>query len=164
MEPIESIISSGMDRHSEFMQEALAAAREAGRKGEVPVGAVIISPEGELLAKAHNESISRNDPTAHAEILALRMAGKRLSNYRLLGTTFYVTVEPCLMCMGALVQARVTHLVYGVRDPKGGAVDSLYNIAEDPRLNHRMEVSGGVLEKDCREIIRSFFHRLRENQ
>ncbi|MFH2012107.1 MAG: tRNA adenosine(34) deaminase TadA [Pseudomonadota bacterium] len=153
-----------MDIHTELMQEALAEARKAEKKGEVPVGAVIISPHGELLAKAHNESISRNDPTAHAEILALRKAGKKLGNYRILNSTFYVTIEPCIMCVGALIQARINCLVYGARDTKAGAVDSIYNIPKDTRLNHKMEVISGVLERECQDIIQSFFRRLRDNQ
>ena len=150
-----------MDIYTQFMHEALVEAREADQKGEVPVGAVIISSDGELLAKAHNESVSRNDPTAHAEILALRKACKKVSNYRLLDTTFYVTIEPCIMCIGALIQARVHRLVYGAMDPKGGAVGSLYNIPQDPRINHRMEVLSGILEKECKDIIQSFFRRRR---
>ena len=153
-----------MDIHTEFMQEALAEARKAEKKGEVPVGAVIISSNGELLAKAHNESISRNDPTAHAEILALRRAGKKLGNYRILNSTFYVTIEPCIMCIGALINARIHHLVYGARDTNAGAVDSVYNILQNPKLNHKMEVSSGVLERECQDIIQSFFRRLRDKQ
>ena len=153
-----------MNRHIEFMRKALAEAREAERAGEVPVGAVIVSGNGELLASAHNRSISENDPTAHAEILALRGAGKRLQNYRLPDTTFYVTIEPCIMCIGALIQARVRHLVYGAGDPRGGAVESLYNIPGDPRLNHRIEISSGILEKECQHIIRLFFKRRRDNR
>ena len=152
-----------MKRHAEFMQEALAEAKKAERAGEVPVGAVLVSSSGELLAKAHNRCISENDPTAHAEILVLRRAGEILKNYRLLDTTFYVTIEPCIMCAGAIIQARVRHLVYGARDPKGGAIDSLYRIFRDPRINHRLEVSSGVLEKECRDTIRSFFRRRRDN-
>ncbi|KAF0121393.1 MAG: CMP/dCMP deaminase zinc-binding protein [bacterium] len=153
-----------MDIHTDFMHKALVEARKAEKEGEVPVGAVIISSSGELLARAHNESISRNDPTAHAEILALRKAGKKLGNYRILNSTFYVTIEPCIMCVGALINARIHHLVYGAGDPKAGAVDSLYNIPKDPRLNHRMEVTSGVLERECQDIIKSFFRRLRDNQ
>jgi len=157
-------IVGGMSTHTEFMNEALVEAREAYIKGEVPVGAVIISSEGKVLARAHNETISRKDPTAHAEILALRRAGKKLNNYRLIDTTFYVTIEPCIMCMGALVHARVFHLVYGAKDPKGGAAYSIYNIPEDSRINHKIKVSSGVLERECRDIIQSFFRRRRENQ
>ena len=159
-----SIVDRGTDIHAEFMHEAIKEAGKSYEMGEIPVGAVIVSPEGELLARAHNESISRNDPTAHAEILALRRAGQRLHNYRLVNTTFYVTLEPCIMCVGALIHARVRHLIYGAKDIKAGAVDSLYNIPKDFRLNHRMEVSSGVLEKECRDIIQSFFRQLRKNQ
>jgi len=153
-----------MDKHTEFMYEALAEARKAYRKGEVPVGAVIVSSTGELLARAHNETISLNDPTAHAEVLLLRKTGKKLGNYRILDTTFYVTIEPCIMCAGALVQARVNHLVYGARDPKAGAVDSLYNIPKDYRLNHEVKVSSGILERECQDIMQSFFQQLRDNK
>ena len=143
------------------MQEALREAEKAERMGEVPVGAVIVSSDGKRIASAHNESISRNDPTAHAEILALRRAGNKLGNYRLTDTIFYVTLEPCVMCVGALIHARVGHLVYGAKDVKAGAVDSIYAIPRDSRLNHRMEISSGVLEKECGDVIRSFFRRMR---
>jgi len=156
-----SIISQAMDIHIEFMRAALAEAREAKKEGEVPVGAVIVSANGELLAKAHNKTVSQNDPTAHAEILAVRRAARKLGNYRLLDTTFYVTIEPCIMCIGALIQARVRHLIYGAKDPKGGAVDSLYNIPADHRLNHKVEISSGLLEEECQNIIQSFFRRKR---
>lgn len=139
-----------------YMDEALAQAREALAAGEVPVGAVV-AKEGEILARAHNRPIGLSDPTAHAEVLALRCAAARLGNYRLPGTTVYVTIEPCIMCVGALIQARVARLVFGAADPKGGACVSLYRLPEDPRLNHHLEVTGGVREAECRELLQEFF-------
>jgi tRNA(adenine34) deaminase len=139
-----------------FLGEALAAAREGLAAGEVPVGAVLVG-EGEILARAHNRPIGLNDPTAHAEVLALRSAAARLGNYRLPDTTLYVTIEPCIMCVGALIQARVARLVFGAPDPKGGACVSLYRLPEDPRLNHRLEVRGGIREAECRELLQEFF-------
>jgi tRNA(adenine34) deaminase len=145
-----------METDHHYLGEALDAAREALAAGEVPVGAVLVM-EGEVLARAHNRPIGLNDPTAHAEVLALRSAAARLGNYRLPGTTLYVTIEPCLMCVGALIQARVGRLVFGAADPKGGACVSLYRLPEDPRLNHRLEVTGGVREAECRELLQEFF-------
>jgi len=139
------------------MGQALAQAREALSAGEVPVGAALVGPEGEILARAFNQPIGLNDPTAHAEVLALRQAGERLGNYRLPGLTLYVTIEPCIMCVGALLLARVRRVVFGAADPKGGACGSLYRIPEDPRLNHRLEVTGGVREEECRELLQDFF-------
>ena len=139
-----------------FMTEALAAAREGLAAGEVPVGAVLVGA-GEVWARAYNRPIGLSDPTAHAEVLALRSAAARLGNYRLPGTTLYVTIEPCIMCVGALIQARVARLVFGAPDPKGGACVSLYHLPEDPRLNHRLEVTGGVREEECRELLQEFF-------
>jgi tRNA(adenine34) deaminase len=144
-----------------FMAAALAQAREAGAAGEVPVGAVLVGEGGEILAQAHNQPIGLSDPTAHAEVLALRSAAARLGNYRLPGTTLYVTIEPCIMCLGALLQARVRRLVYGAPDPKTGACVSLYRLPEDPRLNHRLEVLGGVREAECRELLQEFFRTRR---
>jgi len=148
-----------MDIDHHYMGEALDAAREGLAVGEVPVGAVLV---GEMvLARAHNRPIGLNDPTAHAEVLALRSAAARLGNYRLPGTTLYVTIEPCLMCVGALIQARVARLVFGAPDPKGGACVSLYRLPEDPRLNHHLEVTGGVREAECRELLQEFFRARR---
>jgi tRNA(adenine34) deaminase len=146
-----------------YMGQALAQAREALAAGEVPVGAVVVGPEGEILARAHNRPIGLNDPTAHAEVLALRQAGARLGNYRLPGLTLYVTIEPCIMCVGALLLARVRRVVFGAADPKAGACGSLYRIPEDPRLNHRLEVTGGVREEECRELLQDFFKARRGN-
>jgi tRNA(adenine34) deaminase len=139
------------------MKMALEEARRAHQIDEVPVGAVLVAESGRLLATTHNRTIANADPTAHAEILALRKAAAELKNYRLLNTTLYVTIEPCLMCMGAVVHARVTRVVYGAPDPKWGAAGSLYHFALDLRLNHRPEVVAGVCEVECREIMQRFF-------
>ena len=139
-----------------YMSIALAEAKHALEEGEVPIGAVLIF-EGELLARAHNMPISLSDPSAHAEILALRKAAAKMNNYRLPNTTLYVTVEPCLMCMGALVQARVKKLVFGAFDPKGGACGSVYDLHSSPAIIKKMTVISGVLEEECRKIIQGFF-------
>ena len=142
------------------MRLALEEADAAEREGEVPVGAVVVS-NGEVIARGHNRNISDRAPTAHAEIVALRRAAARLGNYRLTGCTLYVTVEPCAMCAGAVVQARVDRLVYGCDDPKAGAARSLFQIADDARLNHRAEITGGVLAEECGEKLRLFFQQKR---
>jgi tRNA(adenine34) deaminase len=147
----------GWETDEYYMGKALQEARRALGAGEVPVGAVLVDENGEVLAHAHNFPISLKDPTAHAEILALRQAAEILGNYRLPGTTLYVTMEPCLMCTGALIYARVKRLVFGASDPKAGACVSLYRIPEDPRLNHRLEVKGYVREAECRELVQQFF-------
>ena len=144
-----------------FMAEALIEAERAQAAGEVPVGAVVVSPGGEILGRGHNLVITTCDPTAHAEINALRQAARKVGNYRLPGVTIYVTIEPCPMCAGALVLARVSRLVFGAGDPKSGACGSLYQIVQDQRLNHRLEVVAGVLENRCREIIQAFFRARR---
>jgi len=140
-----------------FMGEALALARAAAAAGEVPVGAVLVGEKGEVLAKAYNRPLGLSDPTAHAEVLVLRQAAARAGNYRLPGTTLYATIEPCLMCVGAALQARVSRLVFGAPDPKAGACVSLYRIPEDSRLNHHIEVLGGVREQECRDLLQEFF-------
>ena len=142
------------------MRLALAEARVAMEAGEVPVGAVVVRG-GEVIASAHNSPVGLRDPSAHAEILALRKAAAVEGNYRLAGTTLYVTIEPCLMCAGALVHARVSRLVFGAADPKGGAAVSLYRVLEDARLNHRVEVAGGVLAAECGEVLSRFFREKR---
>ncbi len=144
-----------------WMRLALAEAKKAQESGEVPVGAVVVDQEGQLLGCGYNRPIATCDPTAHAEILALREAAARRGNYRLPGTTIYVTIEPCLMCYGALVQARLQRLVFGAADPKGGACISLYRLPEDDRLNHRLQITGGVLEADCRLLLQEFFRQRR---
>lgn len=140
-----------------WMEQALAAAREAGIVGEVPVGAVIVAPSGELLARAANAPIALHDPTAHAEILALRAAGQALRNYRLPGCTLYVTLEPCAMCVGALVHARIARLVYGAVDIKAGACGSALNLAGSAKLNHRVEITSGVRAEESAALLREFF-------
>ncbi len=142
------------------MKAALKEARKALEKGEVPVGAVVVV-ENKIVARGHNERETKSDPTAHAEVVALRKAGKKAGNWRLPDATFYVTCEPCSMCAGALVLARVKRLVYGCADEKAGAVDTMFGIANDPRLNHRIEVTSGVMEKESREILQEFFKNLR---
>ena len=149
-----------MDRDEQFMTLALAEAEKALLAGEVPVGAVVVR-DGDVIASAHNEPVGLKDPSAHAEILALRRAARIEKNYRLAGTTLYVTIEPCLMCAGALIHARVSRLVFGAPDPKGGAVVSLYEVLQDSHLNHRVEVTGGVLGHACGEIMGRFFREKR---
>jgi len=138
------------------MALALRQAARAGAAGEVPVGAIVVL-SGRVLARAGNASIATHDPSGHAEVRALRAAGRRAANYRLPGAVLYVTVEPCAMCMGAVVQARVARLVYGCADPKGGAAGSLFDLANDPRLNHRMAVRPGVNAREARELLQRFF-------
>ena len=140
---------------------ALEEAKKGAERGEVPVGAVLIASDGEALGRACNSSIHLSDPTAHAEILVLREGGKRIGNYRLPGSTLYVTIEPCSMCAGAIIQARLARLVFGARDPKAGGVVSLYEILNDGRLNHRVEIREGVREEECRFLIHSFFENQR---
>ena len=143
-----------------FMREALAEAAAAGQAGDVPVGCVLVH-EGAVLARAHNHRQRLQDPTAHAEILAIRAAAEQLGSFRLIGVTAYVTLEPCPMCAGALVNARVPRVVYGCDDPKAGAVRTLYTIGADPRLNHRFELTAGVLGQQCAEQLSGFFAELR---
>ncbi|HHW54394.1 MAG: tRNA adenosine(34) deaminase TadA [bacterium] len=147
-------------QHEEFMGEALAEARKALALEEVPIGAVLVR-EGRIVGRGYNLRETQGDPTAHAEIIALREAARLLGTWRLADTTMYVTIEPCPMCAGALVLARVAHLVYGAPDPKGGGVDSLYKIGQDGLLNHTFTVTGGVLEEECAQLLRDFFRRLR---
>lgn len=137
-------------------------AREAEKIGEVPVGAVIIDADNKILAAAGNRTIKDIDPTGHAEILALRIAATRLGNYRLTGTTVYTTVEPCAMCAGALVNARVARLVFGVPDERFGAVRSIFEVCDNEKLNHRLDVTGGVLEENCRRLMQDFFKARRK--
>ncbi len=142
------------------MRLALEEAEAARREGEVPVGAIVVC-DNQVVGRGHNRNITDRDPTAHAEILVLREAARRLGNHRLPLCTLYVTIEPCVMCAGAAVQARLARVVYGCDDPKGGAVRSLYHVADDARLNHRTEIAGGVLGAECAELIRSFFQQKR---
>lgn len=139
------------------MAMALDCAREAYARDEVPVGAVLVDARGAVIARAANAPIASRDPTAHAEIVALRAGGQALANYRLSGCTLYVTLEPCPMCVGALVHARIARLVYGAADPKTGACGSALDLAADPSLNHRLVVTGGVLAEECGGLLRQFF-------
>lgn len=139
------------------MELALEEARRSAARGEVPIGAVLVDEEGNLLARNGNRSIELCDPSGHAEILVLREAGRRLANYRLTGTTLYVTLEPCVMCAGALVHARVRRLVYGAADPKTGGVVSVYGVGSDNRLNHLLEIQGGLLAEESAALLRDFF-------
>ena len=138
------------------MRLALDEAQRGLEAGEVPVGAVVVR-DGLVVGRAHNTPLGLADPTAHAEIMALREAGRRLGNYRLPGATLYVTVEPCPMCCGAALHARLARVVYGALDPKAGAVESLYRLLDDARLNHRVEAAGGVLAEECGAVLRRFF-------
>ena len=140
-----------------LMKEALKEAQKGFAMGEVPVGAVLAGLDGQIVSKAHNQPISLNDPTAHAEILALRKAGSFYQNYRLNETILVVTVEPCFICMGAAIHARITRLAFGTADPKSGAAGSLYNLSSDDRLNHRIEVIPGIMEEHCRALMEGFF-------
>ena len=144
-----------------FMKEALAEARRSWSAGEVPVGAIVVSPQVGIIGRAHNSPVTGNDPTAHAEILALRKAAEYLENYRLIDCTMYVTIEPCCMCAGALIHARIKRLVYGATDMKSGAVSSLYRVLSDDRLNHQVEIMGGVLDAECAKILTLFFSNKR---
>jgi len=140
-----------------LMEQALVCAREAEAAGEVPVGAVIVDATGAVIARAANAPIARHDATAHAEMLALRAAGRALGNYRLPGCALYVTLEPCAMCVGALVHARVARIVYGAADPKTGACGSVFDLASSSKMNHRIEITGGVLADECGALLKQFF-------
>ena len=146
---------------SRFMREAVREAKKAWLSGEVPVGAILIDQSDEIVARAHNRCILDNDPTAHAEILVIRQGAKVRSNYRLNGMTMVVTVEPCPMCMGAIINARLDTLVFGAFDEKSGAAGSVYNLSDDGRLNHRLTVIPGVMEKECRQLMQGFFRERR---
>jgi len=146
-----------------LMKEALREAQDAFTSGEIPVGAVLAGSDGRIVARAHNSPISLNDPTGHAEILVIRKAGLFYRNYRLNDTILVVTVEPCIMCMGAAIHARVAGLVFGAHDPKAGAAGSLYDFSSDKRLNHRIEVISGVFEDQCGTLMQEFFHNRRKN-
>ena len=144
-----------------YMRLALEEASVAPSMGEVPIGAVLVHQD-EIVARVHNFREAWQDPTAHAEVVAIRKAAEKLGTWRLTGATLYVTVEPCSMCAGAIIQARVSRLVFGAQDPKAGACGSIFNIPEERRLNHRVQVIGGVLERESRVLLRSFFRRLRD--
>jgi tRNA(adenine34) deaminase len=146
--------------HEVFMREALAQARLGAASGEVPVGAILVV-DGAIVARAFNQPIGRTDPTAHAEILVLREAAQAVANYRLVDATLYVTIEPCLMCVGALVHARVREVVFGAPEPRTGALVSAVRALDIPTLNHRFTVTSGVLEGECREVMQAFFRERR---
>jgi tRNA(adenine34) deaminase len=149
------------DQHPKYMALALKEAKKAGQTDEVPIGAVLVSESGDLLSLTHNRTIASADPTAHAEILALREGARKHSNYRLLNTILYVTVEPCIMCMGAILHARVSKLIFGATDPNWGAAGSVYNFANDKRFNHQPEVIGGVCRDQCAALMQEFFRSKR---
>jgi tRNA(adenine34) deaminase len=143
------------------MSMALSEARAALEAGEVPIGALVVI-DGEVAGRGHNQPIARRDPTAHAEILAIREAAVARGNYRLSGATLFATIEPCAMCAGALIQARIERLVYGAADPRAGAVSSVFQLCSSSALNHQVEVAAGVLEEECRQLIQSFFRARRD--
>jgi len=149
-----------MESDAQFMDLALDEAKKAESAGEIPVGAVIVLNES-VIARAFNRPTSAQDATAHAEILALQEAGKALGNYRLSGVTMYCTVEPCMMCAGAMIHARITRLVFGTPDPKAGSAGSIYNVLTDPRLNHRVDVITGIHEDECAALLHEFFAKRR---
>src|SRR5208282_1517456 len=144
----------------QFMADAIAEARRAAVEGEVPIGAIAVA-DGRIVGAGHNQPIGLGDPTAHAEIIAIRAAASTLKTYRLTGVTVYVTLEPCVMCVGAMLNARIVRVVYGARDDKAGALGSVYDIGRDGILNHRFEVVGGVMEAECAEMMREFFRARR---
>ncbi len=148
------------ERDLEFMQLALEQAQLAKASGEVPVGAVLVVND-KIIAAGHNQPIAQNDPSGHAEMLALRSAGQTLGNYRLPDSTLYVTLEPCMMCSGAIMHARVSRLVYGARDPKTGCVHSVLNLFDNQQLNHHTIVQGGILENQCAQVLKDFFKERR---
>jgi len=156
-------VGAPIQAHEKWMQEALRAAREAELRREVPIGACIVIGE-EVVAVAGNRTRTDCDPTAHAEIIALREAARKVGNYRLGNATVYSTIEPCAMCAGALIQARVPLLVYGARDDKAGAVDTYFQICNSDKLNHRVQVISGVLESECRELMQEFFRARRKDE
>ena len=151
-----------MSVHDPFMREAIALAKRAAAGGEVPVGAVVVL-NGEIVGRGHNQPISSVDPTAHAEIVAVRDAAQHIGNYRLTGASLYVTVEPCLMCVGALIHARIDTVVFGTPEPKAGALESTQRAHEHAALNHRMTVVSGVMATECRDLLQVFFRERRQN-
>jgi tRNA(adenine34) deaminase len=155
------IAADERETDAHWMRQALLAAQEARARGEVPVGTCIVNGE-EMLAVAGNRTRTDQDPTAHAEVVALREAAHRVSNYRIIDAVVYSTIEPCVMCAGALIQARVRRLVYGARDDRAGAVESRFRVCDTDFLNHRIEITAGVLEEECREVMQDFFRERRD--
>jgi tRNA(adenine34) deaminase len=139
-----------------WMREALAEAHKAEAEGEVPIGAIVLL-NGKIIGRGHNSPIKKQDPSAHAEILALRHAAHNTSNYRIPGSILVVTIEPCIMCVGAMIQARVDEVIYGAADPKGGALQSCFQLAETSQLNHKIHTTSGILSEECGELMKSFF-------
>jgi tRNA(adenine34) deaminase len=148
------------DQDMKFMRAALAEAERARQKGEVPIGAVLVL-DGAIVGRGHNLRETSNDPTSHAEMVAIRQAAAAIGHWRLLDTTLYVTLEPCVMCMGAIILARIPRLVYACRDPRAGAVGSIYDFSRDERFNHKVEVTEGVLGEECSQLLSNFFQQLR---
>ena len=153
-------MTAPLEKDEYFMKAALKAAKKAWENGEIPVGAVLVK-DNEIISTGQNSPITLNDPTAHAEILALREGGEKLKNYRLIDTILYVTIEPCTMCMGAIIHARVKKLVFGTFDPRAGAAGSLFDFTIENKFNHNVEVKSGILESECRELIQDFFKQKR---
>jgi len=151
-----------MNSAAHWMQMAMVLAEKAASLGEVPVGAVVVQ-DGELIGEGFNQTISSHDPTAHAEIMALRDAAARLNNYRLPGATLYVTIEPCTMCAGALVHARISHLIFGAKQPRAGAIVSSARVLDNPGLNHQVQITGGVCESEAGQLIADFFKAKRKS-
>jgi tRNA(adenine34) deaminase len=147
--------------HEHYMDLALAEAAKAENAGEVPVGCIVLSREGDIIGRGHNHPIAADDPTAHAEIVAIRDASRTTANYRLIGATLYCTIEPCVMCAGAIILARVERVVIGAADPKAGAAGSLYNVLTDPRLNHTVDIVRGIRDVESTALVRMFFQRRR---
>ncbi|WP_268898751.1 tRNA adenosine(34) deaminase TadA [Brevibacillus migulae] len=150
-----------MDNHERFMQAAMEEAKKAAEIGEVPIGAVIVR-DGEIVGRGYNLRETRKDPTLHAEMIAIREASERLGGWRLIGCTLYVTLEPCPMCAGAIVQSRVEQVVYGAADPKAGCAGTLMDLLNEPRFNHQVPVVSGVLGEECGQLLKDFFRRLRK--
>jgi tRNA(adenine34) deaminase len=151
------------ERHEHYMMLALRLAEKGADRGEVPVGAVVVSPEGQILSLAHNEPIDLHDPTGHAEIIAIRKAAQRIGNYRLVGCSLYVTLEPCVMCYGAIIHARIKRLFFGAYDPKAGA-GTVFGLFSSPFFNHQPEVRGGILAELCEKVLKEFFEKLRSSK
>lgn len=162
----EEIRLSRIDRSRDeyFMREALVEAEKAHQAGEVPVGAVVVDKEGKIIGRGHNLVVAGHDPSGHAEIIALKNASQNLKNYRLDNCTIYVTLEPCPMCSGAIIGARLARLVYGAKDQKAGAAESVFKLFDEKRVNHHTDVTAGVLEEDCLRILQSFFVELRKSR
>ena len=157
-------MSLGEDQIQRAMNEAIELASRAEKEGDVPVGAVLLDSAGEIVGRGWNTREARQDPLGHAEVMAIEEAAKALGSWRLTGTTLVVTLEPCVMCAGAIVAARIGRVVFGAYDRKAGAACSLYAIPQDPRLNHRVELEGGVLESECSEQLQAFFQRIRSSE